>query len=57
MPLPKRRDNESEEDFISRCMGNESMKEEFPDSDQRYAVCKQKADEAKAFEVDKYFEE
>ncbi len=39
MPLPVPNSGESQDEFISRCMSNESMKEEFPDSKQRYAVC------------------
>jgi len=39
MPLPKPNENETEDDFISRCMGNETMQEEYPDEEQRYAVC------------------
>lgn len=31
--------DEEREDFISRCMGDEKVKEEFPDEDQRLAVC------------------
>ncbi len=30
---------ESEDDFISRCMGDEGETSRFPDEDQRYAVC------------------
>ena len=39
MPIPQPRDNESQNDFISRCMSDEKMKEEYPDEQQRYAVC------------------
>lgn len=39
MPIPKPRAGESENEFISRCMGDETMKGEFPDEDQRLAVC------------------
>lgn len=39
MPLPKPNAGESGKDFLSRCMGNSKMVEEYPDSDQRYAVC------------------
>jgi len=39
MVLPTRRDKESQDAFISRCMGNDSMKKEFPDQKQRAAVC------------------
>lgn len=30
---------ESEDDFMSRCMGDDGMNSEYPDEDQRYAVC------------------
>ncbi len=39
MPLPKPKDDEKEQDFIGRCMGDETMKDEYPDNDQRLAVC------------------
>ena len=39
MPLPVPKKSESKDDFISRCMGNETMKDEYPDNDQRLAVC------------------
>ena len=39
MPLPKPKKGESENDFVSKCMSNETVKEDFPDQDQRLAVC------------------
>lgn len=39
MPIPKPRDDEQEDDFISRCMGNDTMVDEYPDNDQRLAIC------------------
>jgi len=39
MPLPKPRSDESRDEFLQRCMGDDTMNEEFPDRDQRYAVC------------------
>lgn len=39
MPLPKPRKGEEEDDFIGRCMSDETMKKEYPDNDQRVAVC------------------
>tara|TARA_R100000742_G_C4277276_1_gene99017 strand:- start:760 stop:2214 length:1455 start_codon:yes stop_codon:yes gene_type:complete len=30
---------ETHEEFMGRCMGNSKMNEEFPDEEQRYAVC------------------
>lgn len=42
MPLPKPKDDENQDEWIERCMSNDAMKEEFPDNDQRLAVCFQK---------------
>lgn len=39
MPIPEPKDNEKSQDFVSRCMSNESMKKEYPDSAQRVAIC------------------
>jgi phage head maturation protease len=39
VPLPTPQENESEEHFVDGCMGNETMKKEFPDQKQRLAVC------------------
>jgi HK97 family phage prohead protease len=39
MPLPKPKDNESEQEFIERCMSDDTMKEEYGDNDKRLAVC------------------
>lgn len=39
MPIPKPRDNEKEDEFISRCMGEETMNKEYPENDQRSAIC------------------
>lgn len=41
MPLIKPKDNEEKDDFLKRCMGNDTMLDEFPDNKQRYAVCNQ----------------
>lgn len=38
MPTPKA--NETEEEFITRCMSDAEPKIKYPDEDQRYAVCK-----------------
>lgn len=37
--LPKPSKDQSEKEFISSCMSNDTMKSEFPDRDQRVAVC------------------
>jgi HK97 family phage prohead protease len=39
VPLPKPRTNETEEDFLSRCMGDQVMNQEYPDQDIRAGVC------------------
>ena len=39
MPVPKPKSGESEDDFLSRCLGDPNMESEFPDNDQRLAVC------------------
>jgi len=39
MPIPKPRENEKESEFIGRCMGDEVMNRDYPDSKQRVAVC------------------
>jgi hypothetical protein len=39
MPLPKRNKNEDKDKFVSRCMGNETMKKDYPSSQQRVAIC------------------
>ena len=39
MPIPKPNKGESKNDFISRCMGDNTMKKEFPRQEQRMAVC------------------
>lgn len=39
MPLPKPQDDESQTQFINRCMANETMREDFPNSEQRLGVC------------------
>lgn len=38
-PLPARRSGEKQDDFVSRCMGSETMQDEYPDQEQRLAVC------------------
>lgn len=39
MPLPTPNKNESQDKFIQRCMGNDTMLNEYPDEKQRSAVC------------------
>jgi len=39
MPIPSRKKDEDKQAFVSRCMGDEVMKKDYPDSKQRIAVC------------------
>ena len=39
MPIPQPNKDESNKDFISRCMSNPTMNKEYPDNGQRYAIC------------------
>ena len=45
MPLPEKK-NESTKEFITRCMGDDVMKREYADADQRYAVCVRLSEDA-----------
>lgn len=39
MPIPKPKIDESQKDFMNRCMGDDTMNKEYPDGKQRAAVC------------------
>jgi hypothetical protein len=39
MPMPKKNKDETSQEFISRCMNNNTMKKDFQNSPQRLAVC------------------
>jgi hypothetical protein len=39
MPIPNPKKSEKQGEFVSRCMGDETMNKEFPDQKQRAAVC------------------
>jgi hypothetical protein len=39
MPIPKKRPQENEDAFVSRCMTDATMKQEYPLREQRLAVC------------------
>ncbi len=39
MPIPKPRKNEDKDKFLNRCMGDSVMNTEFPEQQQRFAVC------------------
>jgi hypothetical protein len=39
MPIPQPSQNEEQNNFISRCMGDSVMNKEYPDQKQRSAIC------------------
>jgi len=39
VPLPEKRQGESHEQFVGRCMADDTMLREFPDAEQHRAVC------------------
>ena len=39
MPLPTPKQGETRSEFITRCMDNDTMQSEFPEPEQRTAVC------------------
>lgn len=43
MPLPERKQGETPDEFIARCMADPVMVDEFPDAGQRRAVCQKQA--------------
>jgi len=43
MPIPKPNENESQDEFMQRCMVDETMVSEYPDENQRYAICLQQS--------------
>lgn len=43
MPIPSKKDGEDRQQFMSRCMSDPKMKEEYPKNGQRVAVCMTKA--------------
>jgi len=44
MPMPTPRDGERQDEFIERCMGDSTMVDDFPEADQRRAVCQRQWD-------------
>lgn len=39
MPLPEPKPNEKRVDFIERCIADKKMYQEYPERDQRVAIC------------------
>ena len=61
MPIPSPNKDEDRKSFMSRCMGDNKMNEEYPDQKQRTAVCMSKAcedmDMVSQADFQMYFEE
>ena len=53
MPLPEKRKGETHEGFVDRCMGSDVMVREFPDAEQRRAVCERQWQGATAMSDEK----
>lgn len=47
MPIPIPTTTEAKDEFIVRCMSDDKMSSEYPDTNQRYAVCIATYDENK----------
>lgn len=45
MPIPSKKEGEDRKTFLSRCMADSTMKEEYKDNKKRVAVCLSKASE------------
>jgi hypothetical protein len=41
MPIPKPKKGDTQQAFVSRCMGNDTMARDYPNQGQRAAVCYQ----------------
>lgn len=39
MPIPTKKPKETNKDFLQRCMIDPVMLEEYPDGNQRFAIC------------------
>ena len=39
MPIPQPRPTETREQFINRCVSDNTMVEEYPNNAQRFAIC------------------
>ena len=50
--MPEPTPNESRKSFMSRCMADDKMVNQFPERDQRYAVCNSYADKSAEYALD-----
>lgn len=56
MPIPKPNPDEDKQKFVVRCMGDEVMKKEYPDSKQRVAICIGQTKQSKGSLLDRALE-
>lgn len=56
MPIPKQNENEDNQKFIARCVSNETMKKEYPNNQQRIAICLGQNKKNKATLIDSVLE-
>jgi hypothetical protein len=56
MPIPQPNDNEDRERFIARCMSDEVMKKDYPESKQRVAACLGQTKSSKGNLIDQVLE-
>ena len=54
MPIPSRKQNETKDNFIQRCVSNNLMNKEYPSESQRYAICSGKSSSSIVFDVIDY---
>lgn len=52
--MPKPRQSEPHDEYISRCMSDDETLSKFPDEEQRYAVCESMWDERELTALSKY---
>jgi hypothetical protein len=56
MPIPSKREDEDKQKFVSRCMSDEVMKKDYPDSQQRIAICLGQTKKSKSSLLDQVLE-
>jgi uncharacterized protein YifE (UPF0438 family) len=52
MPVPSQKKEEDDKEFVSRCMGDDTMVKDFKDIKQRYAICIRQTKEGAKAEVE-----
>jgi hypothetical protein len=57
MPIPEKKPNEDKQNFVQRCMSNDTMKKEYPDSKQRVAVCLGQTRKNKSYIIEEVHDE